>query len=199
MIDNLPELMHDIAAELSGQWYVVHPYPDNPRYNLVNDDTGAILSAREEWNKAGRLVITGDHVLNGIRPDDVPRITVNASRPAAAIAADITRRLLPKYAAWIAKLREAYDYQQRRNAANIAAFEAFAAAAGNDNVTLDQLSDGTYNKCYFGHFNQYNTPHGTLQDFFFYDSGPARLRLTLDDLTPDEAIAIYEFLAARRR
>lgn len=125
--DEIRHLAADVAAELPGWSF----FPDE------NYDMGAKLSGpdgqgirmfKEMWNSE-RLMITGVYP-PGSHPFDLgscPRISVSPSRGAAAIARDISRRLLPGYVALLAGVNAAMaEHEVARDARRAVLTKAMA-------------------------------------------------------------------------
>jgi len=92
---------HDLAREVAGHlgpdWSAEDPGDDYPGAYLNGPDQ-ARLYLRGIWNDATRVQVAGGYPQNHQRPA-AHSITVALSRGAAAIAREITRRLLPDYLA----------------------------------------------------------------------------------------------------
>lgn len=110
---DVPTLAHEIASALGAQWAAHVERDDNwPAGNArvtLRDTNGRELFLYTAWNSKGRLTIDGLYgELSSYAPsqEEIERITVNARRPAAAIAKEITRRCLPIYDANVTVRRE---------------------------------------------------------------------------------------------
>jgi hypothetical protein len=128
-----------IAGALGGGW-TVQPPRDGQRTRAIVQPDGAGVSVWWSEYPAGRLEIHGvwprgadgkEYRPTGYR-ETSPTITVNASRPPAAIASEIRRRFLPAYLELYAKKRSEQDgaeAYQRETAATLARLVAATGSA----------------------------------------------------------------------
>lgn len=102
-----------IAAALGPDW-AVDATADTPGVHIAHRDGRRLLFLRVPYNAPGRLAISGvyppvDSAYG--RDADPVQITVGLTRPAEAVAREITRRLLPAYEP---RLAHAVAQAQRR-------------------------------------------------------------------------------------
>lgn len=96
----LVDIVGDIAAALGPGWGVTAVY--HAEVHVAGPDGESLRIARDHWSSGGNRL-----TINGVPPADLTGHThrteggggigVNGGRPAAAVAADIRRRLLPGY------------------------------------------------------------------------------------------------------
>lgn len=114
----LVDIVGDIAAALGPGWGVTDVY--HAEVHVAGPDGEALRIARNHWSGGNRLAI------NGVPPADLTRharsaegagtIGVSGDRPAAAVAADIRRRLLPGYRAMVSagRCRQVAEWADER-------------------------------------------------------------------------------------
>jgi hypothetical protein len=147
-IRKIQALSVDIARHLDGGWTPAH---DDDTYGaaLVSGDMRLYI---EPGRQDGRLSIHGTYPRireAGVRPEYAAEpITVRDDRGAEAIAGEITRRLLPGYAAGLAGHLSDLARRDAAGAANRATAERIAKALGavlnNDGATVTLRGDGIY-------------------------------------------------------
>jgi hypothetical protein len=120
----LNQLAAGVAAALGAGWRCVHAVHHGDGARLEHPGGRALQVVYNDWQSTARLYITGEYP-PGDAPPGLTRsgITAAVSRGPAAIAQDITRRLLPGYEAELAAVRE-HQARQARWAAGRAATAA---------------------------------------------------------------------------
>jgi hypothetical protein len=177
-----------IAAALGPDW-TVNASTDTPGAHIAHPD-GRRLFLRVPWNAPGRLAISGvyppvDSVYG--RDADPVQITVGLTRPAEAVAREITRRLLPAYEPLLA---HAVAQTQRRDGEQAqrgrAAEQLCQALPGTRLLTVDRHH---YPKLALSLHSRPGSWQGRGE---VYPGGT--VHLTLHGLPADLAVALLETL-----
>jgi hypothetical protein len=140
------EICRQVAANLEGVWRIAPHDPDRSHWHEIADDAGHKLLVSIDYHTS-KLTIRGIYPRNASLQnlgiigyhDREPSIGANALKPAAKIARDIDRRLLPDYlmlyAAAEAKLAE-LDALERRKDEVIAELSQWLGEARKDGSDL---------------------------------------------------------------
>lgn len=99
----LHQLAIATAAALGGQWHLDTNRPDEHLGEHITHPDGRAVRI-DRTRIPGRLAIVALYPPNGISPDAC-RITVRADRGPHACAAEIIRRVLPRYASELTRVR----------------------------------------------------------------------------------------------
>lgn len=107
-------IAEQVVAALGTDWSVEQPHEGNRGVYLVGPGQEKLWLARG-WDSGTktRLVIHGDYPGTETFRHENHEITVAESRPPAAIAKEIERRLLPKYRDTLAEVIERLDRQRQ--------------------------------------------------------------------------------------
>ena len=181
----------DIAAALGPGWRVAETenrsYTTESRVRLDGPDATCPVLRFGGYRNLNRISITGvyDADTNHRLPYGTPHITITVSqhRNPASIAAEIQRRLLPRYLDQLAAVRAAFAADDQRAQART----TLAARLGiNTTSSPDDNNITAYPHYLVG-------VHAQVR----IDYSGTRVGLTLDNLPPDIAVAIVALLTTR--
>jgi hypothetical protein len=159
------ELGRQIAGQLSaletGLW--TYQPGEQPREGCLASAGGLVLSlqlwqARDQW----RITVHGQYPRGAISGEVPAEIGIAATRGARAIAAEITRRLLPRFRAQLAEAEAAFERDQRAMQRRQAVMTRFAARTGRP-------ASHRSNSCEVSLYDLPGDIHGTVKAS--YDGG----------------------------
>ena len=196
----------EVAAWLEG-WAISNG--DGPRDNtvyLVGPVNVQVLVSRP-WNQKGRIEfsVSPDPGLHEFRPynDDSPSAGVSADREPQSIAKDIKRRCLDPAVPYVLALREKKAAKDRIDAARFALLERMAQACGGRvvgryNHPAEKPMESSVRR------GEYSNPmvkaeltYGKMLDLDTHTYGPDRVKMEIDYLSQEDAIALLSWLRLR--
>jgi len=205
----IQQLTREVAAALGNGWqYVAQSSLPLARRDgrdgwLQNGDMRIVIAADGRFNAKpgngrflGCVALEMQDFANGRHHESAPEINVNIFRPAATIANEIKRRLLPELTPYAAKIREAFDKQAAHDAKTVAASKLLIASAGKDKRGNDALQPNS------------RTGHEPCEVFRYYPDSELygdvqvtgeSIKLEIRSLRPDEAAYILAYLATARK
>ena len=192
----MKELLTAVAAELGDEW----TYQHNPFQNF-HDDKGVLrgpdgvllwVSTVGYGVNAGRLELFPDyHAIPNYTNDDCPSyirpsITVSPERTAKAIAADITRRLLPQSIEHVNKVKQAIAQRLERTQYTQSLASSLCTIANGDDSAVKPSNSGCV--------HSFRLPYKTGQFYGHVDCRSIGVDMRLDNLSPEQARKILNAL-----
>ena len=204
--DKLRQSVEAITAHLSG-WKV--SVGDGPRDNalyLIGPENVMVL-ASSVWNQNGRIEFSpslGDlYNFEPYQAPDRPSATVSADRDPKAAARDIKRRCLDPVVPYILTLREKKAQSDAVNTARLQSLQGLADACGGKvagpyNHPVDNPMEASAVRGEYGMPSiKAGLTYGKMLDLDTHTYGPDRVKMEIDYLDMEDALALLRWLRFR--